>query len=68
MSNKEDFCMACAVLPLAFAGAGASAYGASSKGQYKKRKKYILWGGVITVLISIIIIIYYLKTCKNCTY
>jgi Na+-driven multidrug efflux pump len=64
--SKENFCGACVAIPLAFAGVGASAYGANSKDSYKKRKKYMLWGGVLTIVISLIIAIIYMSTCNNC--
>jgi len=66
--TKEDFCGACLAVPLAFAGVGASAYGAkkSSRGKYKIQKKCALWGGIIAIVISLIIACYYLRTCKDC--
>ena len=64
--TQEGFCGACAAIPLAFAGVGASAYGASSRDSYKKAKKIALWAGIISIIISISIAIYYLKTCSNC--
>ena len=57
---KEEFCGACMAIPFALTGIGASVYGSTSKGKYKKQqkiKKYILIGGIILTLISII---YYL--------
>jgi hypothetical protein len=67
---KEPFCGACMAIPFAFAGIGASAYGASSRGQYKKQKKWALWSGIATTLLSIFIAIYYLyiKKCVDCGY
>jgi cytosine/uracil/thiamine/allantoin permease len=64
---KEPFCGACALIPLAFAGAGASAYGNTSKG-HKKTKKILLWSGVITVILCLIFIIYIygFKKCTEC--
>ena len=63
----ENFCGACLAVPLAFAGVGASAYGASnSRSKYKKQKKIALWIGIITIVISLIIGIYYLFSCQNC--
>jgi hypothetical protein len=69
LESKEDFCGACAVIPLAFAGAGASAYGASSNGSQKKLKKILLWSGVSTVILSLFVIIYiyyFKKDCVDC--
>lgn len=63
---KEEFCMACMAVPLAFAGVGVSAYGANSRGRHKKSKKIALWLGVITIIISLITAIYYLTSCKTC--
>ena len=63
---KEEFCGACLAVPLAFAGVGASAYGASSRGKYKTGRKASLWIGIITIIISVIIAIYYLCKCETC--
>lgn len=66
--TSESFCGVCAVVPLAFAGVGASAYGSTSKGSHKKYKKIALWGGIVSILLSIFVIIYYLyfKKCSDC--
>jgi uncharacterized membrane protein YjfL (UPF0719 family) len=64
---KEDFCAACLTIPLAFTGASLSAYGASSNGSHKKLKKILLWSGVGTVLLSLLIIIYVYYIKKDCT-
>jgi Na+-driven multidrug efflux pump len=66
----EGFCGACLAIPFAFAGVGASAYGASSRGKHKKQKKIALWGGIITIVISVLIAVYYLwiKKCVDCGY
>ena len=60
---KEDFCGACAAIPLAMIGVASA--GAGSK-QHGKTKKIMLWTGVAITIISVIIVIIYLKTCKNC--
>jgi ABC-type proline/glycine betaine transport system permease subunit len=67
---KEEFCGACAAIPFAFAGVGASAYGSSSRGNHKNQKKIALWGGIISVIISVLIAVYYLwiKKCTDCGY
>jgi cbb3-type cytochrome oxidase subunit 3 len=65
---KESFCGACIAIPFAFVGVGASAYGASSRGKYKKQKKWALWGGIAVTLISIAIVVYYARTCTDCGY
>ena len=66
----EPFCGACLAIPFAFAGVGASAYGTSSSGKYKKQRKLMLWSGVAVTVISILIAIYYLciAKCKDCLY
>ncbi len=74
MNNiKEDFCPACVAIPMAMAGIGASAYGASedkhtNKDEYKARKKLIFGIGVSFTLVSILVAIYfiYFKDCKKC--
>lgn len=71
--TKEYFCGACLMIPVAFAGIGASAYGASSRSKHKKQKKitrWLLFGGIATVIISILIWIYfkYIKKCTECGY
>ena len=60
---KEDFCGACAAIPLAIAGAAGAGYGAE---QHGKTKKIILWSSIALTVISVIVAIVYLKTCKHC--
>ena len=60
---KEDFCGACAAIPLAIAGAAGAGVGSQ---QHGKTKNIMLWGGIAMTVISIIIVIVYLKTCKTC--
>lgn len=65
---QENFCGACAAVPLALAGAGGAAYG-STKGSNKKYKKILLWTGIITAILAILFIIYVYcikKDCKSC--
>lgn len=66
----ENWCGACLAIPLAFVGVGASAYGSSSRGKYKQQKKWSLYIGIFSVILSIIIAIYYLyfKKCTDCLY
>jgi hypothetical protein len=65
---KEDFCAACLTVPLAFIGAGTSAYGSKSKGTHKRKKKMLLWSGVFTVSLAVVIAVYYLfiAKCEEC--
>lgn len=63
---KEDFCGACLAMPLALAGAGAAGYGGTKNGSNKNMKKILLWGGIGLTLLSVIIAIYYMQTCKSC--
>ena len=62
----EGFCGACLAIPIAFVGIGASAYGCSSRGKYKKTKAIALWSGIVVTVISIIIALYYYFSCSNC--
>ena len=64
----EGFCGACLAVPLAFAGVGASAYGSSSRGKHKKQKKIALWAGIISIVISLLIAVWYLyfSKCTDC--
>lgn len=64
--TKESFCGACAALPLALVGTGVAGAGSKKKGSNKKTKKILLWSGLAITLISIIIVIFYLKRCKTC--
>lgn len=63
--TEEEFCGACAAIPIALLGAGAAGVG-SKKGGHKKMKNIMLWGGIGLTLVSVIIAIIYLKKCKSC--
>jgi uncharacterized membrane protein YbjE (DUF340 family) len=65
---KEEFCGACLAIPLALAGAGAGSVGSNKRGKHKKMRKTMMIIGVITVVISIILGVYYLwiKDCSDC--
>lgn len=66
MTNaKEDFCGACLAAPLAAFGVGMSGVGA---GSYKKKKNIILWVGIGTTILAILIAVYFLwiKKCDSC--
>ena len=62
--QKEEFCGACAAIPLAFVGVGAT-YG-STKGSNKKMKKILLCSGIFSVILTILIAIYFLRNCSDC--
>lgn len=65
----EGFCGACLAVPLAFAGVGSSAYGtSSSRGNHKKQKKIALFIGVLSIIISLLIAVWYLyfSKCTDC--
>lgn len=65
---KEDFCGACAAIPLAFVGVGISGYGATgSKKEYKRRKQIMFWSGIATIVLALAIIVYYKCIKKDCT-
>ena len=64
---RENFCGACLAVPMAFVGVGATAYGADgSKGKHKDLKKTMLIVGILSILISAAVAIYFLKFCKKC--
>jgi hypothetical protein len=67
-NTKEGFCGACVAVPMAIAGVGASAAGAQKKGNHKKTKQVLLWGGMATVILSALIMIYFIniKKCSTC--
>jgi hypothetical protein len=66
----EEFCGACLAIPFAFAGVGVSTYGASSRGKHKSQKNIALWVGIVTILVSIMVAVYYIwiKKCTDCGY
>ena len=75
MNNKkedirEDFCPSCLIVPLAFAGVSATTAGSVvSKKKHKKMKLALLISGMLTVILSIGMIVYYnmnKKDCKSC--
>ena len=64
---KEDFCPSCLIVPLAFAGAGATAAGGTISKKHKKWKNVLLISGVITIISTIGLVIYYYMNKANCT-
>lgn len=65
--TKEQFCPPCALAPLALVGAGVAGVGVNQKGNHKKMKNILLWGGITITIISIIALIFYLNRCKECS-
>lgn len=65
---KENFCGACASIPLAMLGASFSARGKTSKEQYKTKRLNNLIISLSITLISFCIGIYYLYVlqCRAC--
>ena len=67
--QREDFCGLCVVAPLAFAGAGATAVGGSMSNKHKAWKKALVTSGILTIVLSLGVLIYYFmfkKDCKEC--
>jgi len=62
--NKEEFCTTCATIPLALMGVGVAA--GSKTGSNKKTKQILLYTGISITVLSIIIAIIYINTCKKC--
>ena len=65
--QKEEFCGLCAVAPLAFAGAGASAVGGTVSKKHSAWKKSLMISGVVTIVISLAILFYYVVIKKECS-
>ena len=63
---KEDFCGACLVTPLIFAGMGMAAAGGTLSGKHRKWKKALLISAVITLLMCVGFGVYYLMNKDNC--
>ena len=63
---KEDFCPACLVVPLAFAGVGAAAAGEVVPDKHKKWKKGLLISGIITFVFAMMLLAYYFMSKKDC--
>jgi hypothetical protein len=61
---KEDFCGACATIPIAIVGGVIAS--SSQNSNYKKNKKIILWIGVSITVISLLVAVYFLLKCKTC--
>lgn len=63
--TKEEFCGSCVAIPLALAGVGAAGVGAKT-GSNKTTKRILLWGGISLTVVSVVIAVIYLKSCKSC--
>jgi uncharacterized membrane protein YvbJ len=62
--EKEEFCSLCMSGVALLSGATMTATG--DRKSNKKMKKIIFWSGIVLTVISIILLIYYLRTCKEC--
>jgi hypothetical protein len=67
-NTKEDFCGACLAVPVALIGTSATVAGTNTKGSHKKSKKYLLWSGIASIVLSVLIAVYFLwiKKCSDC--
>jgi len=66
MVIREDFCGVCAAIPVALVGAGAGATGLTlTKDEYKRKRKWLLISGVVSLLISAALI-WWSMGCKKC--
>jgi uncharacterized membrane protein YvbJ len=63
--QKEEFCGACVAGLTALVGVAGTSMG-SKASKNKQTKKIIFWVSVSVTVISILIAIYLLKTCKDC--
>ena len=69
MDIKENFCGACAVIPLALAGTGLAGTGLAGAGladAYKNKRKLMIGMGIVTLIISIVIYYYYNTHTNKC--
>jgi len=57
--QRENFCPTCAIIPLALAGAGMSAVGATESEQKKHKKKMLLLSGLCILSTALIIVAVY---------
>lgn len=64
---KEDFCPSCLVVPLAFAGASATAAGKTMGNSHKQTKRILLYSGIATILLTLALGLYYLVFKEKCT-
>ena len=65
--TREDFCPACLIVPLAFAGAGATGVGGMVSKKHKKWKKALLISGIATILMSLIFLVYWFMNKDKCS-
>lgn len=63
---KEDFCGACVMAVPAALGITGTTLASKNGGMDKKYKKILLWSSVVITIISIILFIYYKRSCKSC--
>ena len=65
--NKEDFCPVCVAVPMAMAGAGMTGIGSTKDPKKSKKSKNIFLAvGLIVTLLSLVIGLIYLRTCRDC--
>ncbi|MGL5961603.1 MAG: hypothetical protein ACRCZ0_06590 [Cetobacterium sp.] len=62
---REDFCGMCMAVPIALAGAGIA--GLSTREEYKKRKWIMIGIGVVVLIITLLLYLKY-KNCSSCTF
>jgi uncharacterized membrane protein YvbJ len=66
-NTREDFCGACIGGGIAIGSGALAGYtGTVKKGWFKKHKLILLIVSIIISVISLIITIYYLRTCSSC--
>ena len=65
--TREDFCPACLIVPLAFAGVGATGAGGIVSKKHKKWKKMLLISGIVTILLSLLLLIYWHMNKDSCS-
>jgi hypothetical protein len=67
---KENFCPSCITIPLAMSGIGLTSLNSDSETseKHKRKKKLMLYTGLVITLLSFLIGVYYLcyKQCNDC--
>jgi succinate dehydrogenase/fumarate reductase cytochrome b subunit len=68
MDVREDFCNACLAVPMAIMSTGAGIAGYSmSKEEYYTRRKWLIIGAIVSLVISIVIY-FWNKSCDTCSF
>ena len=56
--QKERFCLACAALPVALAGAGTAGTGSVVDKKHARTRRIMIGGGIVVTILSSLLIVY----------